>query len=64
MKDIADYVRQKQALDREERAAWRGYQKMQAQADVELAKIREEAEVEEKTRADEIRKAEIEAAKD
>ena len=43
-KDIAEYVRRQETLDREERAAWREAQKMQAQADVELAKIRAEAE--------------------
>ena len=37
---------------------------MQAQADVELAKIRAEAEAEENKRADEIRFAQIEAAKE
>ena len=42
-KDILEYVKEQQKLDREERAAWREAQKMQAQADVELAKIRAEA---------------------
>ena len=51
-KDILDYVKEQQKLDREERAAWREAQKMQAQADVELAKIRAEAEAEERKRAD------------
>ena len=59
-KDILEYVKEQQKLDREERAAWREAQKMQAQADVELAKIR--AEAEEKRRADEIQIAQIEAA--
>ena len=68
-----EYVKEQQKLDREERAAWREAQKMQAQADVELAKIRAEAEAEErkradqaeeKRRADEIRFAQIEAAKE
>ena len=72
-KDILEYIKEQQKLDREERAAWREAQKMQAQADVELAKIRAEAEaeerkradqVEEKKRADEIRFAQIEAAKE
>ena len=72
-KDILEYVKEQQKLDREERAAWREAQKMQAQADVELAKIRAEAEAEErkradqaeeKRRADEIRFAQIEAAKE
>ena len=52
-KDILEYVKEQQKLDREERAAWREAQKMQAQADVELAKIRAEAEAEERKRADE-----------
>ena len=34
-KEVADYVKQEQALDREERVAWIDTQKMQAQADVE-----------------------------
>ena len=51
-KDILEYVKEQQKLDREERAAWREAQKMQAQADVELAKIRAEAEAEERKRAD------------
>ena len=29
-KEVAEYVKQEQALDREERAAWRDTQKMQA----------------------------------
>ena len=52
-KGILEYVKEQQKLDREERAAWREAQKMQAQADVELAKIRAEAEAEERKRADE-----------
>ena len=61
-KDIAEYVTRQQTLNREERAAWREEQRMQAQADVELAKVR--AEAEEKRRADEIRFAQIEAVKE
>ena len=63
-KDILEYVKEQQKLDREERAAWREAQKMQAQADVELAKIRAEAEG--KRRADEIKvqMAKIEAEKE
>ena len=63
-KDILEYVKEQQKLDREERAAWREAQKMQAQADVELAKIR--AAAEEKRRADEIKvqMAKIEAEKE
>ena len=38
-KDILEYVKEQQKLDREERAAWREAQKMQAQANVKLAKI-------------------------
>ena len=45
-KDIAEYVTRQQALDREERAAWKVAQKFHA---------------EEKKRADEIRMAEIQA---
>ena len=72
-KDILEYIKEQQKLDREERAAWREAQKMQAQAKIELAKIRAEAEAEErkradqaeeKKRADEIRFAQIEAAKE
>ena len=72
-KDILEYVKEQQKLDREERAAWREAQKMQAQADVELAKIRAEAEAEErkradqaeeKKRADEIRFAQIKIEKE
>ena len=63
-KDILEYVKEQQKLDREERAAWREAQKMQAQEDLELAKIR--AEAEEKRRADEIKvqMAKIEAEKE
>ena len=72
-KDISEYVKEQQKLDREEKAVWREAQKMQAQADVELAKIRAEAEAEErkradqaeeKKRADEIRFAQIEIEKE
>ena len=57
-----EYVKQHQALDREERAAWRDAKKMQAQADIKLAQIRSE----EKRRADEIKiqMAKIEADKE
>ena len=55
-KEVADYVKQEEALDREDRAAWRGTQTMQA--DLELAKLRAEAE---EKRADEILMAEIQA---
>ena len=70
-KDILEYVKEQQKLDREERAAWREAQNMQAQADIELAKIRAEADraeadraAEEKRRADEIQIAQIEAVKE
>ena len=55
-KYIAEYVTRQQTLDREERAAWRDTQKMQAQADLDLAKIRADGELqaEDKKRADEI----------
>ena len=43
-KYIAEYVTRQQTLDRDKRAAWRDTQKMQAQADLELAKIRAELE--------------------
>ena len=43
-KDILEYVKEQQKLDREERAAWNEAQKMQAQADIDLAKIRAEAD--------------------
>ena len=56
-KDIADYVRQEQALDREERAAWRDAQKVQA--DSRMSEIQAEADAqriqaEEKNRTVEI----------
>ena len=47
-KDVLDYVKEQQKLDREERAAWR-YIRMA------------ELQVEDKKRADEIRNAQIEA---
>ena len=65
-KDIVEYVKPQQTMDREERAAWRdtqkrqaGETKMQAQAEVDLAMVR--AEAEEKRRADEIHIAELQA---
>ena len=67
-KDIAEYVTGKQALDREERAAWGDTQKMKAQAEEkkradEIWMTEIEAEAEEKKRADEIKiqMAQIEA---
>ena len=63
-KEVAEYVREQQTLDREERVAWRDTQKrraedkkMQAQTEVELAKVR--AEAGEKRRADEIHKVSL-----
>ena len=73
-KDIAEYVKEQQALDRQERADWRDaqlerdakfYVKEKKRADeIQLAKI--QAEAEEKKRADEIKIqiAQIEAAKE
>ena len=59
-KDIAEYVREQQALDREERVAWREAQKRQVE--------RAELQAEDKKRADEshikIQIAQIEAAKE
>ena len=52
-KDILEYVKEQQKLDREERAAWR-----------EEKKRADELQAEEKRRADEIRFAQIEAAKE
>ena len=52
-KDILEYVKEQQKLDREERAAWR-----------EEKKRVDELQAEEKRRADEIRFAQIEAAKE
>ena len=48
-KDILEYVSRQEALDREERAAWRNIRM---------------AEIEEKKRTDEIQVAQIEAAKE
>ena len=39
-KDIPDYVKRHQALDREERAAWRNLQMAKIQADAEKEKMR------------------------
>ena len=43
-KDIPEYVRRHQALDREERAAWRDAQRRQA--DIRMVEIQAEAEKE------------------
>ena len=50
-KEILDYVKEQQKLDREERAAWRNIRMVELQA-------------EDKKRADEIQIAQIEAAKE
>ena len=52
-KDILEYVKEQQKLDREERAAWR-----------EAQKRADELQAEREKRADEIRFAQIEAAKE
>ena len=52
-KEIMEYVKEQQKLDREERAAWKN---------IRMAELQTEAE--EKKRADEIRFAQIEAAKE
>ena len=61
-KDIAEYVREQQALDRQERAAWRESQKRQVE--IRMAEL----QAEDKKRADEsrikIQIAKIEAAKE
>ena len=62
-------MRQEQALDREQRAAWRDTQKMQAQTDARLAKMQAEADAqrkqtEEKKRAEKIQMSKIEADKE
>ena len=57
-KDIAEYVREQQALDREERAAWRESQKRQVE--IRMAEL----QAEDKKRADEIRMAQIETEKE
>ena len=57
-KDIAEYVREQQALDREERAAWREPQKRQVE--IRMAEL----QAEDKKRAGEIRMAQIETEKE
>ena len=54
-KEVAEYVREQQTLDREERAAWRDTQKRKVE--IRIAEL----QAEDKKRADEIRMAEIEA---
>ena len=56
-KEILEYVREQQALDREETAAWREAQKRQVE--IRMAEI--EAQAEKQKRADEIHIAQIES---
>ena len=61
-KDILEYVKEQQKLDREERAAWRNIRIAELQA--EEKKRAYELQAEEKKRADEIRLAQIEIEKE
>ena len=61
-KDILEYVKEQQKLDREERAAWRKIRMAELQA--EDKKRADELQAERETRADEIRFAQIDAAKE
>ena len=63
-KEILDYVKEQQKLDREERAAWREEKKRADELQAEEKKRADELQAEEKRRADEIRFAQIEAAKE
>ena len=68
-KDILDYEKEQQKLDREERAAWRDTQKRQVEItmtelqaedkkradEIHMTEIQVQAEAEEKKRADEIK---------
>ena len=63
-KDILEYVKEQQKLDREERAAWREEKKRADEMQAEEKKRADELQAEEKRRADEIRFAQIEAAKE
>ena len=65
-KEVAEYVREQQTLDREERAAWRDTQKRQVEIRMEELQAEDkkravEVEAEEKKRANEIWMAQIEA---
>ena len=65
-KEVAEYIREQQTLDREESAAWRDAQKLQAEEkkgadEIRMAEI--EAVAEEKKRADKIRLSQIEIEK-
>ena len=61
-KEILDYVKEQQKLDREERAEWRKIWMAELQA--EDKKRADELQAEREKRADEIRFAQIEAAKE
>ena len=61
-KDILEYVKEQQKLDREERASWRNIRIAELQ--VEEKKRADELQAEEKKRADEIRFAQIKAEKE
>ena len=66
-KEVAKYLKQRQALDREEKAAWRDAQKLYAEERKRADENRmAETEAEKEKRADEIRiqMAKIEADKD
>ena len=61
-KDILDYMKEQQKLDREERAAWRNIQMAELQAEdnkmvdeIHMTEMQVQAEAEEKKRADEIK---------
>ena len=61
-KEILDYVKEQQKLDREERAEWRKIWMAELQA--EDKKRADELQAEREKRADEIRFAQIDAAKE
>ena len=66
-KEIAEYVREQQALDREERVAWSEAQKRQVKIRMAKSQVEDKRradELEEKKRADEIKMAQIEIEKD
>ena len=63
-KEILEYIKEQQKLDREERAAWREEKKRADELQAEEKKRADELQAEEKRRADEIRFAQIEAAKE
>ena len=66
-KEIAEYVREQQALDREERVAWREAQKRQVEirmAELQVEDKKRADESEEKKRGDEIKMAQIQIEKE